>query len=141
MKSAKKIVVKETENAPSFEQAIQRLEKIVAEMESADLPLEDILKRYEEGSRLVRFCGQKLEEAEKKIELLTKKSRFNPPGTPKTPGPRKTIPRTRKPSYCSFLIRFNRFNEERTHGTLSGPDQFACRCQTAHDGATPDIGA
>jgi exodeoxyribonuclease VII small subunit len=74
MKSAKKIVVKETENAPSFEQAIQRLEKIVAEMESADLPLEDILKRYEEGSRLVRFCGQKLEEAEKKIELLTKKS-------------------------------------------------------------------
>ena len=74
MKSSKKIVVKDTSKEPSFEQAIQRLEKIVAEMEGAELPLEDILKKYEEGSRLVRFCSQKLEEAEKKIELLTKKS-------------------------------------------------------------------
>jgi len=74
MKSSKKTVVKESAKEPSFEQAVQRLEKIVAEMESAELPLEDILKKYEEGSRLVRFCSQKLEEAEKKIELLTKKS-------------------------------------------------------------------
>ena len=74
MKSSKKIVVKESAKEPSFEQAIQRLEKIVAEMERAELPLEDVLKKYEEGSRLVRFCSQKLEEAEKKIELLTKKS-------------------------------------------------------------------
>ena len=61
-------------NALSFEQAIQRLEKIVADMEAAELPLEDVLKRYEEGTRLVRFCSQKLDEAEKKIELLTKKA-------------------------------------------------------------------
>ena len=61
-------------NGPSFEQAIQRLEKIVADMESAELPLEDVLKKYEEGTRLVRFCSQKLDEAEKKIELLTKKA-------------------------------------------------------------------
>ena len=58
----------------SFEQAIQRLEKIVADMESADLPLEEVLKKYEEGTRLARFCGQKLEEAEKKIEVLARKS-------------------------------------------------------------------
>ena len=58
----------------NFEQAIQRLEKIVAEMEGAELPLEAVLKKYEEGTRLVRFCSQKLEEAEKKIELLTKKA-------------------------------------------------------------------
>ena len=57
----------------NFEQAIQRLEKIVADMESAELPLEDVLKKYEEGTRLVRLCTQKLDEAEKKIELLTKK--------------------------------------------------------------------
>ena len=57
---------------PTFEQALQQLEKIVADMESAELPLEDILKKYEEGTRLVRFCSQKLEEAEKKIELLAK---------------------------------------------------------------------
>ena len=58
----------------SFEQAIQRLEKIVAEMESAELPLEDVLKRYEEGTRLVRFCSAKLDEAEQKIEILQKKA-------------------------------------------------------------------
>lgn len=58
----------------TFEQAIGRLEKIVADMEAAELPLEDVLKKYEEGTRLVRFCNQKLEEAEKKIEVLTKKA-------------------------------------------------------------------
>jgi exodeoxyribonuclease VII small subunit len=60
--------------AMSFEQALQRLEKIVGDMESAELPLEDVLKKYEEGTRLVRFCSQKLDEAEKKIELLTKRA-------------------------------------------------------------------
>ncbi len=59
-------------NGLTFEQAIDRLEKIVADMEAAELPLEDVLKKYEEGTRLVRFCNQKLEEAEKKIEVLTK---------------------------------------------------------------------
>jgi exodeoxyribonuclease VII small subunit len=61
-------------NGLTFEQAIQRLEKIVADMEGAELPLDDVLKKYEEGTRLVRFCNLKLEEAEKKIELLTKKA-------------------------------------------------------------------
>ena len=61
-------------NGLTFEQAIERLEKIVADMEAAELPLEDVLKKYEEGTRLVRFCSQKLEEAEKKIEVLTKKA-------------------------------------------------------------------
>jgi exodeoxyribonuclease VII small subunit len=61
-------------NGLTFEQAIQRLEKIVADMEAAELPLEDVLKKYEEGTYLVRFCNLKLEEAEKKIELLTKKA-------------------------------------------------------------------
>ena len=59
---------------PSFEQAIERLEKIVADMEAAELPLDEVLSQYDEGTRLVRFCGQKLEEAEKKIELRTKKA-------------------------------------------------------------------
>jgi len=60
------------EGGLKFEQALERLEKIVAEMESAELPLDDVLKRYEEGTRLVRFCQQRLEEAEKKIEILAK---------------------------------------------------------------------
>jgi exodeoxyribonuclease VII small subunit len=75
MKSARKNSgVKPKDEALSFEQAIQRLERIVTEMESAELPLQEVLSKYEEGTRLVRFCGQKLEEAEKKIELLTKKA-------------------------------------------------------------------
>jgi exodeoxyribonuclease VII small subunit len=72
VKNPKKLA--EPKDSLSFEQAISRLERIVADMESADLPLEDVLKKYEEGTRLVRFCAQKLDEAEKKIELLTKKA-------------------------------------------------------------------
>jgi exodeoxyribonuclease VII small subunit len=75
MKASKKAASQSAQtDGPSFEQAIQRLEKIVADMESAELPLEDVLKKYEEGMRLVRFCSQKLEEAEKKIDILTKKA-------------------------------------------------------------------
>ena len=58
----------------TFEQAIERLETIVADMEGAELPLDKVLERYAEGTRLVQFCGEKLEEAEKKIEILGKKN-------------------------------------------------------------------
>jgi exodeoxyribonuclease VII small subunit len=75
MKAKKKLAgTASVKNGPTFEDAIRRLEKIVGEMEAAELPLEDVLKKYEEGTRLVRFCSLKLEEAEKKIELLTKKA-------------------------------------------------------------------
>jgi exodeoxyribonuclease VII small subunit len=73
MKSRKKSPEAPTATTgPSFEQALQRLEELVADMEGGELPLEEALKKYEEGTRLVRFCSQKLNEAEKKIELLTK---------------------------------------------------------------------
>ena len=55
-----------------FEEALQKLEQIVQEMESGDLPLEEILKKYEEGSKLVQLCSAKLHEAEKRIEVLMK---------------------------------------------------------------------
>ena len=54
----------------SFEQAITRLEEIVRTLESGSAPLDDSLKLYEEGIALVRACGTKLDEAEKKIKLL-----------------------------------------------------------------------
>jgi len=57
---------------PKFEDALKRLEKIVAEMESGEISLDESLKRYEEGIKLSRFCVKKLEEAEKKIEILQK---------------------------------------------------------------------
>jgi exodeoxyribonuclease VII small subunit len=55
-----------------FEDALSKLEKIVAKLEEGDVPLEDSLKLFEEGIRLARLCNQKLDEAEKKVEILLK---------------------------------------------------------------------
>lgn len=55
-----------------FEDAMARLEKLVEEMESGDLPLEEVLQKYEEGNRLVKLCAARLNEAEKRIEVLMK---------------------------------------------------------------------
>ena len=56
----------------SFEEALQKLEKIVARMEEADVPLEEALKGFEEGVRLARFCSKKLDEAEQKVAMLVR---------------------------------------------------------------------
>jgi len=61
------------DNMP-FEEALKKLEGIVEAMESDDLPLETLLARYEEGSRLVKICREKLSEAELKIQQLEKNS-------------------------------------------------------------------
>ena len=53
-----------------FEEALQKLEAIVAQMEAGDLALEDALKAFEEGVRLANFCTTKLDEAERKVEKL-----------------------------------------------------------------------
>jgi exodeoxyribonuclease VII small subunit len=55
-----------------FEDALNKLEKIVSKLEEGDLPLDESLKLFEEGIRLSRFCNQKLDEAEKKVEILSK---------------------------------------------------------------------
>ncbi|OGK89888.1 MAG: exodeoxyribonuclease VII small subunit [Candidatus Rokubacteria bacterium GWC2_70_24] len=55
-----------------FEEALQRLEQIVDTLEAGDLPLEESLKAFEEGVGLARRCARYLEEAEKRIELLTR---------------------------------------------------------------------
>ena len=55
-----------------FEEALKKLEGIVGELESGDLPLEKSLARYEEGVGLIRHCQKKLAEAKKKIEILVK---------------------------------------------------------------------
>jgi exodeoxyribonuclease VII small subunit len=55
-----------------FEEALKKLETIVEAMESEDLPLETLLARYEEGTRLAKTCQQKLSEAELKIQRLEK---------------------------------------------------------------------
>ncbi len=55
-----------------FEDALNKLEKIVSQLEDGDISLEDSLKLFEEGIRLSRICNQKLDEVEKKVEILIK---------------------------------------------------------------------
>ena len=55
-----------------FEDALKKLEGLVEAMESEDLPLEALLAKYEEGTRLVKICQEKLAEAELKIRQLEK---------------------------------------------------------------------
>jgi exodeoxyribonuclease VII small subunit len=56
----------------NFEGAMDRLEKIVEQMESGKLPLEDLIVRYEEGMKLVKTCQERLANAEQKIEIITR---------------------------------------------------------------------
>jgi exodeoxyribonuclease VII small subunit len=62
----------------NFECAIATLESIVEQMESNQLPLEQLLARYEEGVRLVKFCSDKLAAAEKRIEIISKQAGAKP---------------------------------------------------------------
>lgn len=55
-----------------FEEALGRLEKVVSKLEQGDISLEESLKLFEEGIRLSRYCNQKLDEAEKRVEILLK---------------------------------------------------------------------
>lgn len=56
----------------TFEQAIEKLEAIVEQMEHGDLTLEETLKKFEEGMELSRFCTEKLNQAEQKLKMLVK---------------------------------------------------------------------
>jgi exodeoxyribonuclease VII small subunit len=60
---------------PSFEDALQRLDDIVADMEGDRLALDELLARYEEGTRLVRICMERLSAAERRIETITREAR------------------------------------------------------------------
>ena len=58
----------------TFEKGLERLEKIVKELEQGDLPLERALELFEEGMKLSGNCRRQLEEAENKVEILLKKA-------------------------------------------------------------------
>ena len=61
-----------------FETAIAELETIVKKLEQGDLPLEQSLELYERGVQLSRFCHAKLEEAERRIEVLDERGELHP---------------------------------------------------------------
>ncbi len=75
-----------TTGAVPFEQALQKLESIVESMEAGDLPLETLLSRFEEGTRLVKVCQAKLQEAELKIKQLEKNAAGETTLKPWAPG-------------------------------------------------------
>jgi exodeoxyribonuclease VII small subunit len=56
----------------NFETALEDLEQVVEQLESGDLALEDSLAAFETGVGLAKFCNQKLNDVEKKVELLIK---------------------------------------------------------------------
>ena len=59
---------------PKFEECLQRLEKIVDELEKGNVPLEQAVKLFEEGVRLSNSCREELEAAEGKVEILLKQN-------------------------------------------------------------------
>src|SRR4051794_24862968 len=68
---AKKKSVTRDECAGSFEESLEELERIVAELEGGKLGLSDALERYEEGVKHLKSCQRLLQTAERKIELLS----------------------------------------------------------------------
>ena len=56
-----------------FEDALEKLENIVRDMERGDMPLDSALKSFEEGIRLIRFCSAKLDETQRRVEQLLEK--------------------------------------------------------------------
>ena len=68
-----------------FEKAFAELEQIVKRLEGEELPLDESLELFEKGIRLSRFCNQKLEEIEKKIELILADAKGQPVTEPFEP--------------------------------------------------------
>ena len=68
-----------------FEDALSKLEKIVGKLEEGDISLEESLKLFEEGIRLSRLCNQKLDEAERKVQILVKDREGNMKAEPFSP--------------------------------------------------------
>ena len=66
------LAVDVTEAKLSFEDALEKLETIVESMESGDVPLADLLAKFEEGTKLLKVCESRLKDAELKIEQLKK---------------------------------------------------------------------
>ena len=66
---------KTEKNPPTLETAMQRVSEIVASMESGDMPLEKLIESYEEGIGLVKSCQEKLDAAEKRIQIIARNAR------------------------------------------------------------------
>ena len=66
---------KTEKNPPTLETAMQRVSEIVSSMERGDMPLEKLIESYEEGTALVKMCQEKLDAAEKRIQIIARNAR------------------------------------------------------------------
>lgn len=71
----------------AFEEALKRLEAIVEAMEGGDLPLETMLAKFEEGTRLAKLCQARLEQAQLRIQTLEKDAAGQPTLSPPASAP------------------------------------------------------
>ena len=69
-------------DSPDFESALKKLEEIVKKLESGELSLDSALELFEEGIKLSRFCHTKLEQAERRVEILLKNGSAQPRAVP-----------------------------------------------------------
>ena len=70
--------VERAKDQTSFEEALAKLESIVESMESGDVPLADLITRFEQGTKLLQVCETRLKEAELRIEQLKKSKDGSP---------------------------------------------------------------
>ena len=63
-------MTQDTTKTPTFEEALNGLEELVSAMEEGDIPLADLVEKYEEGTKLLNICEKKLTEAELTIQKL-----------------------------------------------------------------------
>ncbi len=81
-------------SAQTFESALERIEQIAAQMENGDLPLDQLVVIYEEGLHLVRFCSDRLQEAEKRLQTITRDAAGQPTGLATVQNPEEIPPST-----------------------------------------------
>ncbi len=88
------------ETKPTFETAMERLEQIVEAMDDRKMPLDDLIVNYEEGTKLMKVCEERLAEAERKVEIILRRAggapelaEFAPDAPTNSPPAQKSPPR------------------------------------------------
>jgi exodeoxyribonuclease VII small subunit len=79
----------------TFEAAITRLENLCEQLDSREIPLEELIANYQQGLELVRVCEERLKDAEKRIEIITRNAGGEPALAEFEPEP-KTTPKPRE---------------------------------------------
>ena len=108
----------------NFEGAMDRLEKIVEQMESGKLPLEDLIVRYEEGMKLVKICQERLANAEQKIEIITRNSAGKAVVKNSSRRRKPVLPRKQRSNPKAAMTKSNSSESPQTTETANAPKRL-----------------